>query len=172
MRKLIFILGGARSGKSSHAVALAKASKGKKAFIATAIPFDKEMKDRIKKHKLSRPAGWKVLEGPREVLKAVLFAAKSYDVILIDCLGLWISNLLMDNLNDGAIEKKIREFAAGLSRQPETIIVVSNDVGGGLIPDNVLGRRFRDLAGIANQKIASAADEVIVMQAGIPLKIK
>ncbi|NQT06683.1 MAG: bifunctional adenosylcobinamide kinase/adenosylcobinamide-phosphate guanylyltransferase [Candidatus Omnitrophica bacterium] len=172
MGRLIFIIGGARSGKSRFSVELAK-EKGKKVlFIATCSPKDEEMKKRIQKHKRSRPAGWKVVEGYRKISAVLNRHANNFDTIIIDCLGLFVTNLMMNRVRDKAIEKEITLIANRLLKSKTDIIVVSNEVGGGIVPDNPLARRFRDVLGISNQIMAGHADTVYMMQAGIPIKIK
>lgn len=173
MKKLVFILGGARSGKSRYAVSLAKKNKGKAVFIATATPLDIEIKERIQLHKISRPRSWKVIEESKDIGAVLRTLDKSYSTALVDCLGLWVSNLLMDKIKDRTIDKKIKELInAILKARVSTVIVVSNEVGTGIVPGDPLSRRFRDMLGLANQSIAEKADEVIFMQAGIPVKIK
>lgn len=182
MKKFIFILGGARSGKSSYAVELAKKLKGKVTFVATALAFDREMKERIKLHKLSRPRNWNVVEEDRDVREVLAKLNHApYErcgvkgvkrIVLIDCLGLLISNLLAANLSDKEIEMEINELLEIITKSEFTTILVSNEVGGGIVPANVLARRFRDLVGIANQMAAGEADEVIFMHAGIAMKLK
>lgn len=172
MRKLILILGGARSGKSRYAVKLAKKLKGQVAFIATAASLDREMKKRIKLHKASRPKTWKLVEEGRDVSLALSKLDDKYEIILIDCLGFWISNLLESNLKDKQIEIEIKKLISSIEKTNVNIILISNEVGAGIVPDNSLARRFRDLLGLANQMIAKKADQVILMQAGIPLNIK
>ncbi len=172
MKKFIFIIGGARSGKSSCAVKLANRLGRNVVFIATAVPGDAEMRKRIKLHKASRPKHWKLIEEGTDVDSVLHGLSNKYSVILIDCLGLLISNLLAENLKDKEIEKKIKKLIAAASKADSNIILVSNEAGMGIVPDNPLARRFRDLAGLANQMIARSADEVIFMQAGIPIRAK
>ena len=173
MGKVIFILGGARSGKSRHAVALAKKINKKTVFIATATALDEEMKNRIKLHKISRPKDWDLIEEPVNLSDILIGLKPVYDVALIDCLGLWISNLLMTSINDSATEKRIKEIGDSVSKaKVDTVIIVSNEVGEGIVPGDPLSRRFRDLIGLANQTMAAQADEVIIMHAGIPVSIK
>ena len=172
MGKIVFILGGARSGKSSYAIKLAKGLRKKTAFIATCVLHDSEMKKRIELHKKSRPRHWKLIEEGRNIGSCLANLKNEYEIILIDCLGLWISNLLSDNLTDRGIEKEIARLSKSISRLNVNILVVSNEVGGGIVPDNLLARRFRDLLGQANQTMAKIADEVIFMHSGIPLTIK
>ncbi|MDP8258275.1 MAG: bifunctional adenosylcobinamide kinase/adenosylcobinamide-phosphate guanylyltransferase [Candidatus Aadella gelida] len=172
MSKIILVLGGARSGKSSYAVECAKKFRKKTAFIATAEATDEEMKRRIKLHKLSRPRQWKLIEEGKEISSVLSGLKDKYGVILIDCVGLLISNLMAEGLKDRDIEKKIKEFITSMRRSASTLILVSNDVGSGVVPEDSLARRFRDVIGFSNQMIAKKADEVILMQAGIPLYIK
>lgn len=172
MKKFIFILGGARSGKSGYAVERAKRLKKRTVFIATATSLDEEMKKRIKLHKALRPRQWKLIEEDKDISPILLKLKSKYGVVLIDCLGLLISNLLAANLNDEKIQMMIKKLINTIRKANFTIIIVSNEVGKGIVPENPLARRFRDLLGLANQTIAKKADEVIFMQAGIPLVIK
>ncbi len=172
MAKIIFILGGARSGKSSYAVELAKKSRKRTAFIATCVLSDSEMRKRIKVHRKSRPRSWKVVEEGRDIGPCLANLKNEYGTILVDCLGLWISNLLAENLTDKKIEKEIKNLAKFIFRLKTNIVLVSNEAGSGIVPDNLLARRFRDLLGLTNQIMAKKADEVIFMQAGIPITIK
>jgi len=173
MSKIILVLGGARSGKSRYAADLAKSIDKKTVFIATATALDEEMKERIRLHKVSRPKNWGLIEEPLNLSKALLGLKLVYDTVLIDCMGLWVSNLLMANMKDGQIEKKIKELTKSILKiKTGQVIIVSNEVGAGLVPADPVSRRFRDLVGLANQIMASAADEVIMMQAGIPVRIK
>ncbi len=175
MNKFILILGGARSGKSRYAVKLAKSLSKKVLFLATAISLDKEMTKRIKLHKASRPQCWKTIEESKDI-SSILNKLKAghFDVALIDCLGLLVSNLLLDKLSDSKIKKILTSLCEMLSKSKSkfSIILVSNEVGEGIVPTNPLARRFRDIVGSVNQMIAEEADEVIFMQAGIPVKIK
>ncbi|UCB57230.1 MAG: bifunctional adenosylcobinamide kinase/adenosylcobinamide-phosphate guanylyltransferase [Candidatus Omnitrophota bacterium] len=172
VKKITFVLGGARSGKSSYAVELAKRLNKEVTFIATASRTDKEMQERIKKHRLSRPGHWKVIEEGKNI-SAVLSELNNKDeVILIDCLGLFISNLMMDNLDDNEVEDRLKELIENIKRRALSAILVSNEVGSGIVPDNALARRFRDLLGLSNQMLAKSADKVVLVQSGIPVTIK
>jgi adenosylcobinamide kinase / adenosylcobinamide-phosphate guanylyltransferase len=171
MKKVVLVLGGVRSGKSNYAVEYAKKFK-KVVFIATAIAFDKEMKERIANHKLSRPEHWGLIEESKNISKVLPQLKDKYEIALIDCLGLWISNLLTDDLSDKDIQDRIDNFVKAIKKSDINVVLVSNEVGCGIVPDNLLSRRFRDLIGFANQMLAKNADEVIVMHAGIELKIK
>lgn len=173
MSRMTFVLGGARSGKSRYAVEAARRLGKKTVFIATAAALDEEMKERIRLHKISRPKGWGLVEEPVNLGGAILGLKPIYDLAIIDCVGLWISNLLMADMKDGAIEKRIKGLTRSIFKaKTGLIIIVSNEVGEGIVPGDPLSRRFRDLVGLANQTIAAKADEVIMMQAGIPVKIK
>ncbi len=172
MRKFIFILGGARSGKSRYAVVLAKKLKKKVTFIATATSPDREMKERIKLHKISRPRQWKLIEEGKDISSILSELENKCELVLIDCLGLLIFNLLASNLEDKEIERRIKKLISNILKVKITTILVSNEVGSGIVPVNLLARRFRDILGLANQMMARKADEVIFMQAGIPIRVK
>ncbi len=172
MKKFVFILGGARSGKSSYAVKRAKKLKKKVVFIATATSPDREMKEKIKLHKAARPRQWKLIEEGKDVSSILSKLNGKYEVVLIDCLGLLISNLLESNLKDREIERRIKKLINTIVRISLTTILVSNEVGSGIVPANPLARRFRDILGLANQTMARKADEVIFMQSGIPVTLK
>lgn len=170
---LILVTGGTRSGKSSFAQTLAGAVKGRKAFIATAEPLDQEMKQRITRHRKKRPAGWDTIEEPLHLAKTLKRCGESYDVVLIDCLTLWISNLLVNkSMNEKAILKKISTLIASCKEIPSRVVMVTNELGMGIVPANRLSRRYRDLVGKANQQIAAEADEVYFLVSGIPMKLK
>lgn len=172
MKKVILILGGARSGKSRYAVKLAKTLKKKVFLIATAAPSDREMKKKIELHKISRPKQWKLIEEGKDISPILPALKDRYGVVLIDCLGLLVSNLLADNLRDEEIGGRIKELVNTILKINLTTIIVSNEVGSGIVPVNALARRFRNLLGLSNQMIAKKADKVIFMQAGIPVIIK
>jgi len=177
--KLIFITGGARSGKSNFAEKMAISLGKSVAYLATAQPLDKEMTCRIEKHKNNRPVDWETYEEPIEVSKLVSHLGHEKEVILIDCLTLLISNLLLIKENkignpqmEEEIISEIKKLAENSSKATAQVIIVSNEVGMGLVPDNVIGRVYRDILGRANSIIANKADEVFMMISGIPLKIK
>jgi len=172
MGKIIFILGGARSGKSTYALRLAKEGNNKVAFIATCTPCDKEMEERIDLHKKKRPSSWQTFEEPKDLGALVKKIKSDFNIIIIDCLTLLISNLLSEGLTDSDIESKISEVLDLLKPAKCTAVVVSNEVGLGIVPENQLARRFRDLAGRVNQVVAKEAIEVLFMASGIPVKIK
>ena len=163
---LTLILGGARSGKSTRALALAT---GRVLFVATAEALDEEMATRIAAHKAERPAGWDTLEEPRQIARALRAKAGDYDTVIIDCLTLWVGNLIEGGGTPGEwVAPLLAAYRAGRADW----IIISNEVGLGLVPDNPLGRRYRDALGVVNQMVAGAADRVTLMVAGIPVQIK
>ena len=173
MKKTIFITGGCKSGKSRHALELSEEiSTSKRIFIATSMPLDDEMKERIDRHKQERDKSWKTVEAPIELSVAINKNNKNGNVILVDCLTLWINNLLMENKNPDIINQHIDKLICTIKKTKSPIILVSNEVGTGIVPENDLARKFRDLAGLTNQKVAKCADRVIWMVAGIPVSIK
>jgi adenosylcobinamide kinase/adenosylcobinamide-phosphate guanylyltransferase len=171
MGKIIFILGGARSGKSTYALELAKKHKDV-AFIATGQGLDREMKERIKLHKKSRPRHWQTFEEAKDVALMLASMDNKFDCIVIDCLTLLVSNLLLAKVNHKTIEAKIDRMLEHLRKKKGKAIIVSNEVGLGVVPANKLGRDFRDIAGRVNQVVAKEADEVYFMVSGIASKIK
>ena len=173
MKETTFIIGGCRSGKSRHALELAeKIQANKKIFIATCMPLDDEMKERVDRHKKDRDKSWKTVEVPVQLPEAISEKSKKGDVILIDCLTLWINNLITEIGDHDVIDQHIHKLILTLKDAKCPIILVSNEVGTGIVPENKLARLFRDLTGFANQKVAGCADSVIWMVAGIPLLIK
>jgi len=164
-------LGGARSGKSDFALKVAKKLKGEVIYIATAEALDREMSERIKKHKSIRLADWKTVEEPKEIEKVIEENMRFTGTIIIDCITMWLSNLLVEKEDEMILKET--EILLRVARNTEaTFILISNDVGLGIVPLSELGRRFRDLAGRVNQIIAKEADEVYFMVSGIPTKIK
>jgi adenosylcobinamide kinase / adenosylcobinamide-phosphate guanylyltransferase len=171
MNKITFILGGARSGKSFYALSLAKRYK-KVAFIATCQGKDKEMRERIKLHKETRPKHWETFEEPREMGLLLKKIVNGFDCIVIDCLTLLVSNLLLAGGNQKTIEEKIKQMLVSLKNKKANVIIVSNEVGLGIVPEHKMARDFRDIAGRLNQLVACYADEVFFIVAGLPLNIK
>jgi len=169
---LTLITGGCRSGKSAHAIAIASTRAApRKFFIATAEALDHEMKARIAHHRRSRPAEFETIEEPRKLSAAIASLHGRADVVIIDCLTLWISNLLEEHSDDDILAE-VDALASALPLAPFSTIIVTDEVGWGVVPDNPVGRRFRDLLGWTNQKMAGAADEVLLMAAGCPLRLK
>lgn len=165
----LFVIGGARSGKSRYAQARAEATGLSPVFIATAQPFDGEMRDRIARHQADRCDEWETVEAPLDLAGAVGRYGAPDRVLLIDCITLWITNLL---LSDGDIPAALAAFTSEIGRTKGPLILVSNEVGCGIVPENALARRFRDEAGWVNQHLASSVDEVQLVVAGIPLRLK
>ncbi len=171
MGRLILILGGARSGKSTYALELAKKHK-KVAFIATCQGLDDEMKERIRLHQQGRPKEWKTYEEPKDLLSLISNIGNEHNCILIDCLTLLVSNLILDGYQENDIIQKIKAMIAALKHRDIPVILVSNETGLGIVPDTKLGREFRDIAGKVNQVAAAEADEVFFMFCGLASKLK
>ena len=167
-RRLVLVLGGARSGKSRHAERLIEAQSPPYAYIATAQALDSEMTQRIAVHRDRRDGRWHSYDAPFDAA-AQLDAHPSHQPVLLDCLTLWLTNHL---LADADLEAVTAELCDAIARREGLTVVVSNEVGLGIVPDNALARRFRDAAGRLNQKVAQAADEVIFMVAGLPMVVK
>jgi adenosylcobinamide kinase/adenosylcobinamide-phosphate guanylyltransferase len=165
---LTFILGGARSGKSLHAEKLVTAQPRPWLYIATAQAYDGEMRQRIAEHRARRGAGWETIEAPSD-LAGALEAASEGRAVLVDCLTLWLTNRM---LADSDVAAECARLADIMARPRGPWVVVSNEVGFGIVPDNALARRFRDAAGRLNSQVAAAADSVLMMVAGLPLKVK
>lgn len=172
--KLIFVTGGARSGKSAFALDLANSIGKKKCYLATAQALDSEMEDRIAKHKTERGDGWDCVEEPLQVVEKIQELKGRCDLILFDCLTLWLSNLMLESQESEVRGQKseVENLISACKKFNGTTVVVSNEVGLGIVPDNALARRFRDLAGTANQLFAKAADEAYFVVSGIPMKLK
>jgi adenosylcobinamide kinase / adenosylcobinamide-phosphate guanylyltransferase len=164
---LTLILGGARSGKSRYAEGLIAALPPPWVYVATAEAGDEEMAARIKVHRARRAPDWRTIEAPRD-LTAALAASERWPV-LVDCLTLWLSNVL---LADADIDAEIEHLEKALAAASAPVVLVANEVGSGIVPDHPLGRKFRDLQGILNQRIAVRADHVVLMVAGLPLTVK
>ena len=171
--RLILVTGGARSGKSRYAQSMADEIEGRKVYLATAHALDDEMKSRIEIHRMDRPAGWNTVEETKHLSKAVREIDKKFEVILIDCITMWISNLLViEGFSESEIMKELESFISNCKEFEGTVIVVCNEVGSGIVPDNKIARLFRDITGKANQETATAADNVYLVVAGIPMKLK
>jgi adenosylcobinamide kinase/adenosylcobinamide-phosphate guanylyltransferase len=166
------ILGGARSGKSRYAVDLARGSSGSVAFVATAEARDGDMAARIARHRAERPAPWLTIEEPLDLVAACRNVAARADLVLVDCLTLWVANRLLAGHTDAALLDGTRDLADWLSEGPAAVLLVSNEVGAGVVPPTVEGGRFRDLLGQVNQLVAARADRVTFMVAGIATVIK
>lgn len=175
--KITFVIGGARSGKSSFALKKASAAQGQKLFIATAEALDDEMKERIRKHRIERDSEWDTCEEPLNIPDVLLKTKDKYRAAVLDCLTIWLSNLLAREQIAGppheTAQEALRKFLDTLRNFGGLeLFIVSNEVGLGIVPDNKLARQFRDMAGELNQKVAGLADEVYLVTAGISVKIK
>ncbi|SKB97539.1 bifunctional adenosylcobinamide kinase/adenosylcobinamide-phosphate guanylyltransferase [Sphingopyxis flava] len=165
----LFVLGGARSGKSRYAQARAEAIAGRHIFIATAQAHDAEMRDRIARHRADRDERWQTVEAPHDLAAAIDAANGADAIVLVDCLTIWISNLM---LAEADIEAATRALCEAIGRFEGQLILVANEVGLGIVPDNALARRFRDEAGRTNQAVAAAVREVQMIFAGLPQRLK
>jgi adenosylcobinamide kinase / adenosylcobinamide-phosphate guanylyltransferase len=172
MGEIIFIVGGARSGKSGHAVSLAKEFGRRVAYIATCDPKDDDLKKRVELHKMSRPRSWKTYEEPQKVSSLLGRIGTRFDAVIIDCLTLLTSNLMLSDSGEKAIRTEISGILSAARKNSSKIIIVSNEVGLGIHPETKLGRDFRDIAGRVNQLVAQKSDQVVFMVAGIPWRIK
>lgn len=169
LRQITLVLGGARSGKSAFAETLVETASASRLYIATGQAWDDEMRDRISAHKTRRGEGWETVEAPLDLARALLDHARPDRPILVDCLTLWVTNLM---LGEHEIARAFKGLAAALSGLKGPVVFVSNEVGLGIVPDNPMARAFRDHAGRLHQSIASLADEVYFVAAGLPLKMK
>jgi len=172
--KIIFVTGGTRSGKSAFAVKEAGKLSGKKAYIATTEVLDEEMKVRVDKHRKERGSKWQTIEEPLKISELIKQITDKYSVIVLDCLTLWLSNLMLSGIK---IENEFDKLAETLkqlklSTLNSQLFIISNEVGMGIVPENKLARQFRDLAGTLNQKVAEISDGVYMVASGIPIKIK
>ena len=165
--RLTLVLGGARSGKSRYAESLVTALPAPWIYVATAEARDAEMAERIAAHQARRGAGWRTLETPRDVVGAL--TAHGTTPLLVDCLTLWLANALLASADADA---EIERLEAALEQASAPLVLVANEVGFGIVPDDALGRRFRDLQGVLNQRIAARADRVVLVVAGLPLTMK
>ncbi len=173
MSKITFILGGARSGKSSYAVKLAENHKKKKvAFIATCEPRDDEMKERVNMHRKSRPAAWDTFVRTEDIAGLLENFRSKYDVIIIDCLTLLVSNYMVARRRMEYIAHEIDVLLKALKKTKSKTVIVSNEAGLGIVPENKMARDFRDIAGRVNQMVAKNSNRVFFMVSGIPWRLK
>ena len=167
----LFVLGGARSGKSRFALASQPPS-ARVTFVATAQAGDGDMAARIARHRAERPPHWRTIEEPYDLVPRLRAGCAEAEAVIVDCLTLWVSNLMLRGDADDWIVKQGDELAALLALRPADLTLVSNEVGEGVHPSTEDGRRFRDLLGTVNQRVAAAADRVVLMVAGLPLAVK
>jgi adenosylcobinamide kinase/adenosylcobinamide-phosphate guanylyltransferase len=186
MGDLILVTGGARSGKSTYAEKLARDLGRPVLYIATAVPFDREMRDRIARHRARRPADWDTYEGDRNLAAVFKSHPHSYRTVLLDCVTILITNLLLQadgvetgNLGAAVWEKieqniwgELQAFLTAATQATATVIIVTNEVGYGIVPENQLARIFRDIAGRVNQQLAARAQTVYLVVCGLPVKLK
>ncbi len=170
MRQLVFVTGGARSGKSRYAQARAEAWGGPLLYLATAEVRDPEMEARVAQHRADRGPRWESLEEPLD-LPGALARAAAYPGALLDCLTLWTANLL-EAYDDAGAHAALARTLAALEAYPGRLVIVTNEVGSGIVPDNALARRFRDLGGRVNQEVAARATEAYLVVSGLPLQLK
>jgi adenosylcobinamide kinase / adenosylcobinamide-phosphate guanylyltransferase len=169
-RERVLVGGGARSGKSAFALARARELGARRLFVATARRYDAEMDERIARHRAERAAQFDTVEEPL-ALPEVLAGAAGYDVAVVDCVTLWLSNQLIDGVAADAIERRIAELGRAVERAPCHVVLVTNEVGMGVHPESALGRTFRDLAGRAHQRLARAATEVQLAVLGVVVRL-
>ena len=163
--KLTLVLGGARSGKSRHAEGIVMREAPPWTYVATAQAFDGEMRERIAAHRAGRAEGWRTVEAPIDLV-GVLGGSEP---VLVDCLTLWLTNVMLAEMDVAAAMAGLEAAVVGRSG---VTVLVSNEVGLGIVPDNALARRFRDAAGVLHQRLAARADGVVLMVAGIPVTVK
>ncbi len=173
MNHKVLVIGGCRSGKSRHALDLALSIEGdNKVFIATCVPRDDEMHLRVANHQKERGETWKTVEAPLNLAEAILQNAQTGSVVLVDCLTLWISNLMMENEDIQSTDKKIADLIEAIQKAEGPVVLVSNEVGTGIVPENKLARAYRDIVGSVNQAIARTVGRVDMVVAGVSVTIK
>jgi adenosylcobinamide kinase/adenosylcobinamide-phosphate guanylyltransferase len=171
--EIIFVTGGARSGKSTFAYNLANSMNSPRAYIATAEPLDEEMRERIKRHQEERGAGWETIEEPIDLPGVFNRIRGKHIVVLLDCVTLWISNLLHLYKNDEKnVMDDVEKLISVCTEIDSCLIVVSNEVGMGIVPENRMARLFRDISGKTNQRLGNIASSVYLIISGLPVKIK
>ncbi len=172
MAKIIFITGGARSGKSRFAERVAESFGAPLGYVATGMVGDSEMAERIRRHRLRRGEKWQTLEEPYDVAGVIRGNDGRFRAMLLDCVTLWLTNLLLHCDDPTKVRAEVQALAEMIPALTTPVIIVANEVGMGIVPENALARTFRDLAGEANEILAVAADEAYVVFSGLPLKLK
>jgi adenosylcobinamide kinase / adenosylcobinamide-phosphate guanylyltransferase len=172
-KSITLVLGGVRSGKSHYAQNMVTGG-GRVAFIATAEARDADMQQRITRHREERPSSWTTVEEPLALEDAILQCSGKFDIVLVDCLTLWTSNLMMtaEGRDSDHIFARAARLCESLSQVTSSVVLVSNEVGSGVVPVSDDGRRYRDLLGGVNQRVAAVADRVLLLVAGYPLTVK
>lgn len=169
---VILVTGGVRSGKSRFAVELAQRFGRRVVYVATCRPSDPEMRRRVARHRAERPLHWTTIEHPPDLSTTLTQLNHQTQGIVVDCLTMYVAELLTRELSDASIVKALRRLCRVLCASRRPVIVVTNEVGCGVVPEHPLGRQFRDLAGLANQMVAKISDQVVLMVAGIPTQVK
>jgi adenosylcobinamide kinase/adenosylcobinamide-phosphate guanylyltransferase len=173
MAGTVLVIGGARSGKSAEALRLADTcGAAEKIYLATSVPLDAEMAERVRKHQGERGADWRTVEEPLYVASAVRELSRPGTVVLLDCVTLWLTNLVMEGKTPEEIHSAAGDLAGALQEARGDVFVVTNETGCGIVPENAMARAFRDAAGAVNQTLARAATRVVWCVAGIPVVIK
>jgi adenosylcobinamide kinase/adenosylcobinamide-phosphate guanylyltransferase len=174
MSRIVLVTGGARSGKSRWAEARLRelAPHPTWLYVATAEPLDDEMRIRIDRHRTARGDAWRTIEAPRDLAATIAREGPSASAVLVDCVTLWLSNLMLDGTSDERLLASAEEVAQACTGIAAPMVLVTNEVGAGIVPDHPLGRRFRDMAGLVNQCLAAQADEVVLMACGLPLHLR
>ncbi len=167
------VIGGCRSGKSRHAMRMAQQVAGeRKIYVGTCVPLDEEMRLRVQRHQDERGPGWRTVETPIEIGACIDDYSARADVILVDCLTLWISNLMGHGKDQETIVGEAKALGRCMKRVQCPVVLVSNEVGAGIVPENAMARQYRDTAGLVNQTLAGACDRVVWVVAGVPVSIK
>ena len=169
--RVILVIGGTRSGKSRFAVELAKGLGRRIVYVATCRAADREMRQRITRHRRQRPAHWRTIEPPADPAAVIAELDGAPEGLILDCLTMYVSQALVAGHSDAAIQRRVGRLCRAIRRASYPVIVVTNEVGSGIVPEFPMGRRFRDLAGLANQTAAACADEVYLLIAGIPMRL-
>lgn len=173
MKEVVLVTGGCRSGKSDYALSLANARySGNKYFFATCVPADAEMTDRVRRHQRDRGGEWHTVECPTDIPGELEKLGNAADVVLIDCLTLWVTNLLATNETQDAMERRAKELCRAITDAPCSVIMVTNEVGCGIVPENRLARVFRDFVGLVNQRMSACSDRVVWLVSGNPVVVK
>ncbi len=173
MKEIILVTGGCRSGKSAHALALAEdVTAARRVFLATCVPQDEEMQARVARHQQDRGADWQTIECPLDISGVIRREAEESTIVLVDCLTLWMNNILGQTDRQEEIEEYIDALKQSLADAAGSVVLVTNEVGCGIVPADRISRLFRDMAGLANQRLAAVADRVVWMVSGIPVNVK
>lgn len=172
MKKNLLIIGGCRSGKSRFALEYANRHFRNRLYLATSRVLDGEMQERVRQHQMERGRDWHTVEEPLNIIKVVTREAARTEVILIDCITMWLSNMLLGDMSARKIEESVAGLVTTIQKADCSFVLVSNEVGAGIVPENRLARMFRDLVGTTNQGLAACAHEVYWLVAGLPVKVK